>query len=103
MFRAHARIAGDAGAAPSGAGVRMHARGRAMPCPGSDAACRGPSHGKTSPLETRKFTYRLNEGPKGKPEMLFPTPLLNHRLAIATPDFLARIKAYVLDLMARDP
>jgi uncharacterized protein (TIGR02466 family) len=51
---------------------------------------------------SRKFTYRRDDGPKGRAELLFATPLLNRRLAIATPDFLAEVKAHVLDLMAKD-
>jgi uncharacterized protein (TIGR02466 family) len=51
---------------------------------------------------SRKFTYRRNDAPKGRAEPLFVTPLINRRLAIATPDFLAKVKAYVLDLMAKD-
>jgi uncharacterized protein (TIGR02466 family) len=53
-------------------------------------------------MDTRKFAYRRAEAPKGGPDLIFATPLLNRRLVIATPEFLARVKAYVLDLMTRD-
>ena len=51
---------------------------------------------------SRKFTYRRDDAPKGRAELLFVTPLLNRRLAIATPKFLDKVKAHVLDLMAKD-
>jgi uncharacterized protein (TIGR02466 family) len=53
-------------------------------------------------MDSQKFVYGRDEGPKGKVDLLFPTPFLNRRLAIATPDFLARVKAHILDLKARD-
>lgn len=53
-------------------------------------------------MDIRKFAYRRSEAPKEGPDLIFATPLLNRRLAIATPDFIARVKAYVLDLRTRD-
>jgi len=53
-------------------------------------------------MDIHKFTYRRTEAPKERPDLIFATPLLNRRLVIATPEFLARVKAFVLDLMPRD-
>jgi uncharacterized protein (TIGR02466 family) len=57
---------------------------------------------KPAGAASRKFTYRRNDAPKGRPELLFVTPLLNRRLAVATPEFLEKVKAHVLDLMVKD-
>jgi uncharacterized protein (TIGR02466 family) len=49
-----------------------------------------------------KFVYRKGAAVGEAPEQLFVTPLLNRKLELATPDFLARVKAYVLELERRD-
>ncbi|HVT51619.1 MAG TPA: TIGR02466 family protein [Dongiaceae bacterium] len=53
-------------------------------------------------MQFPKFVYRRGAAPTDRPEPLFTTPLLSRRLGIATPEFLARVKAYVLDLESRD-
>jgi uncharacterized protein (TIGR02466 family) len=55
-------------------------------------------------MKTGKFIYHQGDAPKEPaPELLFATPLLKRRPAVATREFLARVKAYVLDLKTRDP
>jgi uncharacterized protein (TIGR02466 family) len=49
-----------------------------------------------------KFVYRKGAAVGEAPEALFVTPLLLRKLELATPDFLARVKAYVLELEKRD-
>jgi len=49
-----------------------------------------------------KFVYRKGAAVGEAPESLFVTPLLFRKLPLATPDFLAQVKAYVLELEKRD-
>jgi uncharacterized protein (TIGR02466 family) len=52
---------------------------------------------------SRKFDYQRGSAPQqGGVELLFATPLWHRMLPIATPDFLARVKAYVMALRARE-
>jgi uncharacterized protein (TIGR02466 family) len=53
-------------------------------------------------MQFPRFVYRRDAAPKDGPESLFVTPLFKRRLAIATPEFLAHVKSYVLDLEKRD-
>lgn len=50
----------------------------------------------------RKFDYHRLEPPKEGLESLFATPLWRQALPIATPDFLARVRAYVMALKSKD-
>jgi uncharacterized protein (TIGR02466 family) len=53
-------------------------------------------------MEIRKFTYRRAAEPRERPHQIFATPLLTRKLAMATPELLAHVRAYVLDLKERD-
>jgi len=54
-------------------------------------------------MENRKVVYRRGPAaPQGGPQQLFVTPMVNRKLAIATPDFLAKVRTYVLELETRD-